>query len=35
VERGATEDRIDGAWFIAEDHQTWAKDFDLMYTRCP
>jgi hypothetical protein len=28
-----TEDRIDGAWFMAEDHETWAKDFDLVYTR--
>ena len=29
------EDRIDGAWFIAEDHETWVKDFDLVYTRLP
>ena len=30
-----TEDRrrIDGAWYIAHDHQTWEKDFDLIYTR--
>jgi hypothetical protein len=30
-----TEDgrRIDGAWFIAHDHETWEKDFDLIYTR--
>jgi hypothetical protein len=25
--------RIDGAWYIAEDHVTWRKDFDLVYTR--
>jgi hypothetical protein len=25
--------RIDGAWFIAHDHETWEKDFDLVYTR--
>lgn len=25
--------RIDGAWHIAHDHQTWQKDFDLVYTR--
>jgi hypothetical protein len=35
VERRATEDRIDGAWFMADDHRTWAKDFDLVYTRWP
>ena len=29
-----TDDRIDGAWFLAEDQQTWTKDFDLVYTRC-
>ncbi|WP_345459097.1 hypothetical protein [Nocardioides marinquilinus] len=28
-----TKDLIDGAWFMAEDHRTWAKDFDLIYTR--
>ena len=30
-----TEDgsRIDGTWEIAEDKVTWAKDFDLIYTR--
>jgi hypothetical protein len=30
-----TEDgnRIDGTWEIAEDHTTWQKDFDLVYTR--
>ena len=30
-----TEDgnRIEGAWHMAEDHQTWRKDFDLIYTR--
>jgi hypothetical protein len=30
-----TEDgrRIDGAWYIAHDHETWEKDFDLVYTR--
>jgi hypothetical protein len=25
--------RIDGTWEIARDHETWAKDFDLIYTR--
>ena len=25
--------RIDGAWEIAEDHRTWRKDFDLIYSR--
>ena len=25
--------RIDGTWEIAEDKVTWAKDFDLNYTR--
>jgi hypothetical protein len=25
--------RIDGTWEIAEDKVTWAKDFDLIYTR--
>ncbi|HET6280210.1 MAG TPA: hypothetical protein VFH73_04565 [Polyangia bacterium] len=25
--------RIDGTWEIANDHKTWAKDFDLIYTR--
>ncbi|MDO9457327.1 hypothetical protein [Nocardioides sp.] len=29
------EGRIDGAWFMAEDHRTWDKDFDLVYTRLP
>ena len=29
-----TEDRIDGASFMAKDHRTWTKDFDLIYTRC-
>jgi hypothetical protein len=24
---------IEGAWYLAEDHQTWRKDFDLIYTR--
>lgn len=28
-----TDDQIDGAWFMAEDHETWAKDFDLVYSR--
>lgn len=28
-----TEDRIDGAWWIAHDHETWEKDFDLIYSR--
>jgi hypothetical protein len=30
-----TEDgkRIDGTWEIADDHKTWKKDFDLIYTR--
>jgi hypothetical protein len=26
-------DRIDGTWEIAHDHETWEKDFDLIYTR--
>jgi hypothetical protein len=25
--------RIEGTWEIAHDHQTWEKDFDLIYTR--
>jgi hypothetical protein len=25
--------RIEGTWEIANDHTTWAKDFDLIYTR--
>jgi hypothetical protein len=25
--------RINGTWEIAEDHATWAKDFDLVYRR--
>ena len=25
--------RIDGTWEIAHDHDTWEKDFDLIYTR--
>jgi hypothetical protein len=25
--------RIEGAWHIAEDHTTWRKDFDMIYTR--
>jgi hypothetical protein len=25
--------RIEGAWYIAHDHVTWQKDFDLVYTR--
>jgi hypothetical protein len=25
--------RIDGTWEIAEDHKTWKKDFDLIYSR--
>ena len=25
--------RIDGTWEIAEDHKTWRKDFDLIYSR--
>jgi hypothetical protein len=25
--------RIDGTWEIAQDHVTWEKDFDLIYTR--
>ena len=25
--------RIDGTWEIAEDHRTWRKDFDLIYSR--
>lgn len=24
---------IDGAWDMAEDHRTWRKDFELIYTR--
>ena len=24
---------IEGTWEIAEDHRTWRKDFDLIYTR--
>jgi hypothetical protein len=24
---------IDGTWEIANDHKTWQKDFDLIYTR--
>lgn len=24
---------IDGTWFMAEDHETWRKDLDLVYTR--
>ena len=24
---------IDGAWYIAHDHETWEKDFDLIYSR--
>lgn len=27
--------RIDGTWEIANDHVTWEKDFDLIYTRVP
>ena len=27
--------RIDGTWQIGRDHNTWAKDFDLIYTRVP
>lgn len=27
--------RIHGTWEIAEDHRTWKKDFDLIYTRLP
>jgi hypothetical protein len=26
-------ERIDGVWEVAEDHKTWRKDFDLIYTR--
>jgi hypothetical protein len=26
-------DEIAGTWEIAEDHRTWRKDFDLIYTR--
>ena len=26
-------DRIDATWEIAQDHKTWEKDFDLVYTR--
>jgi len=26
-------ERIDGTWEIANDHETWTKDFDLIYTR--
>jgi len=25
--------RIEGTWEIANDHKTWQKDFDLIYTR--
>jgi hypothetical protein len=25
--------RIEGTWEISNDHKTWAKDFDLIYTR--
>jgi hypothetical protein len=25
--------RIKGTWEIADDHKTWKKDFDLIYTR--
>ena len=25
--------RIEGTWEIADDHKTWKKDFDLIYTR--
>jgi hypothetical protein len=25
--------QIDGTWEIANDYKTWAKDFDLIYTR--
>ena len=25
--------RIDGTWEIADDHVTWRKDFDLIYSR--
>ena len=25
--------RIEGIWEIAHDHETWEKDFDLIYTR--
>ena len=25
--------QIDGTWEIADDHVTWVKDFDLIYTR--
>ncbi len=28
-----TDDQIDGSWFMAKDHETWTKDFDLVYTR--
>jgi hypothetical protein len=27
--------RINGTWEIANDHATWEKDFDLIYTRVP
>jgi hypothetical protein len=27
------ESRINGTWEIANDHVTWEKDFDLIYTR--
>ncbi len=30
---GEDGDRIDGTWEIAHDHETWEKDFDLVYTR--
>ena len=25
--------RIEGTWKISDDHKTWRKDFDLIYTR--
>jgi hypothetical protein len=25
--------RIEGTWEISDDHKTWRKDFDLIYTR--
>jgi hypothetical protein len=25
--------RVDGTWEISHDHETWEKDFDLIYTR--
>ena len=30
---GEDGDRIEGTWEIAHDHETWEKDFDLVYTR--